>query len=70
MRFDDFEGFYYLLKRGISIEKANKHGNNTVHFCVLLEKSYFLSYLLEGDIQGKTFSHRPYSESYLITKAN
>ena len=48
LRFSEKENFEYLLLRGISVLQADKYGNNTVHHAILMEKTQFLSFLLEG----------------------
>ena len=49
IRFDDFDIFDYLLKRGISVLNADRNGYNAIHYAIQLEKFDFLSFLLQGD---------------------
>ena len=57
IRFGDKENFEYLIKRGISVLKFDKNGNNCLHFAIMLEKFDIISYLTEGDYEPDTSFH-------------
>ena len=55
MRIEERDNFVYLLNRGIRVLKTNNEGLNTVHYAINLEKTDFLSQLIEGDFEGHIY---------------
>lgn len=44
-----------MLNRGIRVIKSNSDGMNAVHYAITLEKTDFLSLLVEGEFDGHIF---------------
>ncbi|CDW77129.1 ankyrin repeat [Stylonychia lemnae] len=53
MRFDDKENFKYLLLRKILVTNHDLNGNNCIHYAIQLEKTEFLSFLMEGKFDSE-----------------